>query len=532
MHRAKIRILSLCLALVFCFLACPLQSIASSSDGYIVRVGMYYDFPGQDNRRFSSLNTCENGFEFGWSDGTGFHRLFSVDSKRIVILPQVNASLEIGSEKGTCKKGEGNIGSYSTLYGTYSGVTSAKSTANRVDGGFVTVTGSGYEVRHKACAYASGSKVCEPKQGGITVVDADTGEILLMYEDLGRPFAIMGKNGSPVTFPMKHRSGSTNYYSYPGFFEYGIDGDKLIMVNCIELETYTRCVMSNEIGTNVSVETRKAFSVLARTVPLEKKHSEYGFDVCNRSCCQVYHGFYRISEENNAIVDSTKGQVITYNSRPIAVLYHNSNGGASCSSVAAWGHEVPYLTSVFLETHEKVEEDKWQYVFTRDELREYLDDCGIELSDNEISIKIEETDPHGSDYITVLSIGDGSGNSYSITTSEDVRKALGFDSANFKVEYVSTVTALTADGIKEVAVSGVLTADGYVPFESFGDSYKTTSGDIITPDSIVIDGSGKGHGVGFSAVGSETLAITGYSYEYILEFFFNGTEVIDINNCK
>jgi len=70
-----------------------------------------------------------------------------------------------------------------------------------------------------------------------------------------------------------------------------------------------------------------------------------------------------------------------------------------------------------------------------------------------------------------------------------------------------------------------MTQDGYKPFEGFGESYKTVQGVEIAPDKVTVNGAGVGHGVGFSATGSEKLAKDGYSYQYILNFFFNGTEL-------
>ena len=299
------------------------------------------------------------------------------------------------------------------------------------------------------------------------------------------------------------------------------------MENILGLEDYTKCVMANEIGTNYSKETRKAFSVLARTVAFHHKHADLGFDVCtNPGCCQVYHGIFRMSEENNEIVDSTRGQICTYGGKPIVVLYHNSNGGASCSSVAAWGgNEVPYLTTVFQE--EVNDGDKWEHSFTEQEFYDYI------VSRNKFSslvgaidVEIKETDPYGSDFITVLSVSDSVGNTVNVETSEGIRLAMGFTSANFKLEYTTEQKALTSDGtVKTVSVSGVMTSEGYKKFDSFTEEYKTIQGVEIKPEKVTVKGEGIGHGVGFSATGSEKLSKEGYSYKYILNYFFKDTTI-------
>ena len=525
------RLISLALALVFCVSIAVLPINASAKKAEynepFVRVGMYVDAPTLDTRRFYSENISASGFDIGYMNGDEFVKLFSTDEKNIILVPQVNIKYENG--KAVADE-NGNIGAYSAVLGSFSSYSSAYNAAKSKNG-FVAVVKGGYEARAYSANSASavksasgGRTVSSPAANGITVLDK-SGRILFSFEDSSRKLALRGKNGASVNLPMRHRSGNINHYDYSGIFEYSVTDNLLTMSNILGLELYTKCVMSVEIGTNFAVETRKAFAVLARTVPLYAKHKKLGFDVCtNSACCQVYSGLYRMSEENNAIVDATRGLIATYNNAPIMVLYHNSNGGASCSSVAAWGgEEIPYLTTVFQPEHE--DGDKWTKTYTKSEFYKYITSrkSFSAIKDDEISVQIVETDPYGSDYITVLSVSDGSGNTVTIETSEDVRAALGYTSANFELEYTSTVPVLTENGrVEKREITGVLTADGYEKFEGFGDGVKTPMGTVIAPDKVTVNGSGVGHGVGFSATGSEQLARDGYSYKYILEFFFNG----------
>ena len=493
-----------------------------------VRIGMYVSAPILDTRLFSSNNKSSNGFEIGYTSSDSFVKLFTVTNSSIIILPQVNASVS-GAE--AYADADGSIGAYSAILGRFTSYASASKAASAKKG-FVAVVNGGFEARAYTAntaeavkAASIGRQVASPTSFGITVIDTN-GKILFTYEDSSRPLALRGLDGAPINLPMRHRSGSVNHYDYSGIFEYSVKDGKLWMENILGLEDYTKCVMANEIGTNFTVETRKAFAVLARTVPLYSKHKKQGFDVCtNSACCQVYHGLYRMNDENNAIVDATRGLFCAYNGAPIMVLYHNSNGGASCSSVAAWGgEEVPYLTTVFQEEYD--EGDKWNRVYTKSEFFDYLRSRNSfsGLKDDEISMQILAKDPYGSDYITVLSVSDGSGNSIQIETSEDIRSACGFNSANFTLEYSTEIEVLTSEGkVEKRKVAGILTEEGYKPFSGFGEGYKTTQGFEIAPDKVTVNGMGAGHGVGFSATGSEKLAKDGYSYKYILSFFFNGT---------
>ncbi len=510
------------------------QKIAAKEAQYNepnVRVGLYVDAPLLDTREFSSRLSSSDGFEIGYSDGDCFTKLFSVSNREIIILPMTNAKLS----GGKCTPSDsGNVGAYSAIIGKHSSFSAAQSSALS-HGGFVASVKGGYEVRaYSGTSVASVKSVCggrnvaSPAAGGIMAIDSSNGKILFTLEDSSKTYAVRSSGGGSTNLPVMHRSGAVNSFDYLGFFEFTVSEGELWMVNVLGLEDYTKCVMANEIGTNFSVETRKAFAVLARTVPLNSKHRKQGFDVCaNSACCQVYYGLHRMSEENNKIVEATKGLVCTYQGAPIAVLYHNSNGGASCSSVAAWGgNEVPYLTTVFQEETE--DSDRWEKLFSKQEFYDYLKSrrTFAKLQDSDISMEIVATDPYGSDYITLLSVKDGSGNTVVVETSEDVRSACGFSSANFTVEYSTEMKVLTSNGTVETkTVKGVMAAEGYKPFTSFGESYHTSDGGTIAPQSVKINGVGVGHGVGFSATGSEKLAKDGYSYKYILSCFFNGTKL-------
>lgn len=502
---------------------------AENTNEYIVRVGMYVDTT-TDCRMFSSKNYSAKGFEIGYSDGERFYGSFTIPNDTIYVLPQVNA--RFNPEKEVCVKGEGDVGSYSLFLSKHSTYAQASAKAKAV-GGFVAVVSGGFEVRKNPSSSAEtvgGGRVVSPKENGITLLDAE-GKIILTFEDESKVFALRGKNGESVELPMIHRSGSVNTFAYWGFFEYGVADGLLFMVNCIGLEDYTKCIMANEIGSNYSVETRKAFAILARTTPLGRKHKDDGFDVCcNSACCQVYQGLKRMSEENNDIVDATRGVICTYKGAPITVLYHDSNGGASCSSVAAWGgDEVPYLTSVFIDEGE--EGETWELSFTKEEFAEYIASRSriTGLSGDALSMTILETDPYGSDYITVLSITDEHGNTAELRNSEFIRSACGFQSANFRVEYTAELPVKAEDGsVKLQSIKGALTSEGYKRFSGFDDVYKTADGKTVAPDRITIKGEGVGHGVGFAALGSERLAKDGYSHKYILGFFFNGTELTSL----
>lgn len=510
------------------------RNTANAASGVMDTVRIGLSVPELGTAVFLTSAVSDSGFTLGVASDRSFSPLFGISQTALALLPDRNAKIEIKDGIATGRASDsGNFGAYNIrLHKLYTSYSDARAAADRLADGFVARTDSGYEVRygaflteeeaHGAIGGKSDRSVAVPA-GGVSVIDCETGKLFLEYEH-SETLALRAKDGGEVSL-----NTDSGRKSYLGFFAFTAPS-YMKVVNVLELETYVKCVMANEIGTNVSVETRRAFSVLIRTVPLNSKHEKYGMDVCDSSCCQVYLGTYRRDSENDAIVDSTKGQYITYEGSPIHCLYHSSNGGSSCSSVAAWGgEEIPYLTSVSLDGNSDTPDELWQYTFTEKELYDFLSSRKVfeGLSGGISSVKVEETDPYGSGYVTLLSVTDKYNGTVSVETSEEIRKALRFDSANFTVSYSMQANVLGADGtVSNTTVNGYIDENGvYQTFDSFEDLPIAGSDETAGADRILFDGVGKGHGVGFSSVGSEQLVAEGYSYRYIIQFYFQGTEI-------
>lgn len=368
-------------------------------------------------------------------------------------------------------------------------------------------------------AYGTDSLTVTPcPDGSLALKDGNTGK-LLETRAPGIPLSLRGKTGV-ITLD----TGKTAY-DYPASLVFSVAEGKLKIIAVTDLETYTKCVMANEIGTNASVEVRLAFSLLVRTVALHgRKHQSAGADVCAGTCCQLYLGNYRRSEENDAIVDATRGQYVAYRGEPITCPYHHSNGGATCSAAAAWGGSgKPYLVSVFLEETEEFPGKTWEKTFTRKELSALSAFSALE---SVLSLQVEEQDPHGSSYVTLLTAVDTRGNRATLETSERIRTALGIPTGNFTLSYAMEVTAVTEEG-KAVPLNapGYLDENGsFLPVDSFAE-YSVTEASPVGAEVLVLSGKGQGHGVGFSSEGAEQLAAKGWKYPAILQFYFPGTEI-------
>ena len=99
------------------------------------------------------------------------------------------------------------------------------------------------------------------------------------------------------------------------------------------------------------MEELKCLYVAARTYTLNViargKHTAEGYDICSSGdCCQACDENKTIATypNNNAAVDSTSGEIITYNGAAITAAYCGSCGGHTENNEDVWnGTPIPYL---------------------------------------------------------------------------------------------------------------------------------------------------------------------------------------------
>lgn len=274
-------------------------------------------------------------------------------------------------------------------------------------------------------------------------------------------------------------------WSYEGTMILSCGTYGITLVNRLPLESYVKGVMSGEIGEDGSFESRKAFSVICRTlVYVAKDHGEE-FDLCSKNCCQSYRGMFHRNELNDKAVDETAGTVLTYNGVPCLVAYSSSHGYNSCSSFAAWvGADIPYLRVVRYENEPLDYGGQWEVTYTYEQLSARLKNYTSTGSVR--SVSVAETDPFGGTYVYRLKIVDTAGVVSEIMYGGNIMTILGVRCANFTIEPVA--------------------------------------------GGITIHGIGNGHGVGYSQRGGHQMGIEGYTWDQILSFYFPGTETALCSN--
>ena len=176
------------------------------------------------------------------------------------------------------------------------------------------------------------------------------------------------------------------------------------------LDEYLYGVVSAEMPANFDEEALKAQAVVARTYTIYKikngsKHE--GADICDLSnCCQAWISkedrfakWNKEEQEKNwakivQAVNSTKGQIITYDGEPINAFFHSNSGGSTETASNVWGGaNYPYLQVVETTGENAYTQYSSEVTITKDEvinkIKEYHSDIEIDFS-IEDAIKIIE----------------------------------------------------------------------------------------------------------------------------------------------
>lgn len=255
------------------------------------------------------------------------------------------------------------------------------------------------------------------------------------------------------------------------------------VINIIPIETYLISVVSSEVPLSFEIDSLKAQAVVARTYSYKfylKNNSSKNFDVDDSTGYQVYKGFnfdYKNKYIKRAItaVKETEGAIVTYNDEPITAFFHSNSGGQTRSGLDYFGESAnePYLVSVKDDFSLNYPGSKWEYTMS---LNDFSSLFNYNNSSKDAISDLFSYNNNG--FVERLSIGDIN---YS---AKEIRRKIGY------VKVKSERFSITVD-------------DSDLNFK----------------------GIGYGHGVGMSQWGAQGMALSGYSYNDIINFYYPGTEI-------
>ena len=263
----------------------------------------------------------------------------------------------------------------------------------------------------------------------------------------------------------------------------------------VELEEYLMGVLPAEMPPSFNEEALKAQAVAARTYIISREGVEDEKHKLATVCTDSTHCKAYLTEDEalerwgnewtdkyknkiKSAVNSTLGQIVTYNDEPISAVFHSTSSGMTENSEDVWIEALPYLRSVKSEGEEKSPRYQSQVVIEKSEFKEKIKNASpdIKFIDNEQKWinNIEYNESGSVKYVNILGVN---------FKGTDIRNIFGLRSANFKIE------------IK---------------------------------DKVIFNVTGNGHGVGMSQYGANYAAENGYTYDLILKKYYSGVEIKNI----
>lgn len=372
------------------------------------------------------------------------------------------------------------------------------------------------------------------------------------YENLSGPLLL--SSNKPLEVIELNRKGTPA--KYEGMFE--IKASKksgyFNLINIVDMQTYLKGVVPNEMPVSFGLEAQKAQAVAARNYVTRAQISP-DFDVVDSTSSQVYYGLNSHTQTSNDAVDETQGIYALYRETPISALYYSTSPGISDDWDDVFNNGIksnlhPYLKAKYETTNKplKNEDDviefysskegfdvnspklRWCVEFEQKELVDILNTTLLQQSNTGLvepkfdkNVKIEgvkEIKPlkrTQSGKIIELLISTDKGD-YKIKKELGIRRVLKKNnsmlaSANFYVEKGALVDEDDNETKKEnhgvIKLFSAISKDKY-------------------PDTFKLIGGGFGHGVGMSQYGAYNMAKSGKKYPEILHFYYTDINISTI----
>ena len=240
----------------------------------------------------------------------------------------------------------------------------------------------------------------------------------------------------------------------------------------VPVEEYIAGVVEAEGGMSAESEYHKAQAVLARTWLITNmgKHKKEGFHIKDDQSSQAFKGVPHGKHASmiSKAVAKTKDTIATYDGKPIIGFYHSNSGGQTVLPQDVWSQELPYCRAVLDPFSKKESNHRWHIDIPLHDWNAYFFKDGMTLD--------------WQTYFNVLPSGRQT--AYTVGTNTHKLETLR---RHFKLRSTYFIPSLREEVVH-------------------------------------LEGFGFGHGVGMSQQGAMRMALGGFSWKEILDFYFQKLE--------
>jgi stage II sporulation protein D len=125
--------------------------------------------------------------------------------------------------------------------------------------------------------------------------------------------------------------------TYRGTLEFGPDGQGGVKtVDAVGLDDYVQGVVAAEMPSGWAPAALEAQAIAARTYAITTTVAGNGYDLYDDTRSQMYGGVNAETPITDAAVLATRGQVVTYQGRPVVTYFFASSGGYTEDIQNAW----------------------------------------------------------------------------------------------------------------------------------------------------------------------------------------------------
>jgi stage II sporulation protein D len=295
------------------------------------------------------------------------------------------------------------------------------------------------------------------------------------YKTIQTSSAHFFSKSNKALFALMQNSKSFNF-KYEGNFSLQPTTKKIQVINTLPVEEYVAGVVEAEGGANKPLEYYKVQAILSRTYALRNHERHAGFDVCDGTHCQVYHGISKKDTDIFTAVKATENLVIVDSAAQlITAFFHSNCGGQTCSAQDVWKSSLPYCVGKKDPYCMGMPNSTWEKRIPSNDWKKYLITKNISISDSDACIA----------------------------------GSMNCNANKRPFYYVQKNTSLPT---KEMRTDLKLKS-AYFHIEELDNE-------------IILHGRGFGHGVGLCQEGAMNMAKKGKLAEDILQFYFSNVQIV------
>ena len=328
---------------------------------------------------------------------------------------------------------------------------------------------------------------------------------------------------------------------YRGELRVLVENNRIQVVNHLGVEKYLSSVVGSEMPKTWPMAALQAQAIAARTYALQQGRKKKYYDVNSTEKSQVYLGIESETKSTRKAVESTRTLVLIHKGRLIDAVFHSSSGGFTEASGAVWKKQLPYLVGV-PDYDQHSPSYKWKKEFDPYQLEAAFSETGgVE--------KVQILKSSNTGRVLRARI-DGPLGGLEITGTE-LRSRLALKSTLVSFEMTPYEPLLNKKLSKkklsprDLRRNRSLTDLGFdLPINALPSPFPPPSPQLfptlpplfalkrppqLPPISnkrtLLVRGSGSGHGVGMSQWGAHGLAEKGASFRKILTHYYKGVEI-------